>query len=68
MTRAMLWSLAAAAILAMAAGGAVPADAAKGKRKLTTGATQSKALPPESPNVYLKIEAESGKRKRLKAQ
>ena len=36
--------------------------------KLTTGATQSKALPPESPNVYLKIEAESGKRKRWKAQ
>jgi hypothetical protein len=36
MTRTMFWSLPAAAILAMAAGGAAPADAAKMKSKQPT--------------------------------
>jgi hypothetical protein len=43
MTRIMFSSLAAAVVLAMAAGGAVAADAAKGKRKVTGSAAAPNA-------------------------
>jgi hypothetical protein len=38
----MLWSLAAAAILAIASGSAVPADAAKKRNKATDGSQASR--------------------------
>lgn len=52
MTRTTLWSLAAAALLAMAAGGAVPADAAKLKQgnKATTASSAQKKLKAETPS------------------
>jgi hypothetical protein len=51
MTRTTLWSLAAAALLAMAAGGAVPADAAKLKKgnKATTASSTQKKLKAQAP-------------------